>query len=103
MQIYSDRTLKDEISYDLTTEEVLFTRLRPCSFVYQNDQSQKKHWGFIAQEFIESAEEVALDTDSLAVVGQYDGKYSLGYGEITALNTHMIQLLMKRVEALESK
>ena len=103
IQIYSDRTLKDAISYDLTTEEALFARLRPCSFVYQNDQSQKKHWGFIAQEFIESAEEVALDTDSLAVVGQYDGKYSLGYGEITALNTHMIQLLMKRVEALESK
>ena len=103
MKIYSDRTLKDAISYDLTAEEKLFTRLRPCSFVYQNDQSQKKHWGFIAQEFIESAEEVALDTDSLAVVGQYDGKYSLGYGEITALNTHMIQLLMKRVEALESK
>ena len=44
-----------------------------------------------------------MDTDKLAVLGEYEGKYSIGYGEITALNTHMIQRLMRRVAAMESK
>ena len=101
MQVFSDRTLKNEISYDLAKEEKLFRLLRPCSFVYNSDQNSKKHWGFIAQDFVESAKAVGMDTAALAVIGQYDGKYSLGYGEVTALNTLMIQKLMERMDAME--
>lgn len=103
MQVYSDRTLKNSISYDLDTEEALFAKLRPCSFAYNKDKESRKHWGFIAQDLRDGAEEVGLDTDKLAVLGQYDGKLSVGYGEITALNTHMIQKLIARVAALEEK
>ena len=103
MQVYSDRTLKNSISYDLSTEEKMFELLQPCSFAYISDSDEKKHWGFIAQDFVQSAEDVGFDPAALAVIGQYDGKYSLGYGEITALNTHMIQKLMRRVAALESR
>ena len=103
IQIYSDRTLKDNINYDLSEEERLFSTLLPCSFSYISDKSAKKHWGFIAQDFIGSAEGLGMDTDKLAVIGEYEGKYSIGYGEITALNTHMIQKLMRRVAALESR
>jgi hypothetical protein len=103
LTISSDRTLKDNISYDLSEEEGLFSRLQPCSFSYISDKSAKKHWGFIAQDFIASARDLDMDTDKLAVLGEYEGKYSIGYGEITALNTHMIQKLMRRVSALESR
>lgn len=103
MQVYSDRTLKNSISYDLDTEEALFAKLRPCSFAYNKDKESRKHWGFIAQDLLDGAEKVGLDTDKLAVLGQYDGKLSVGYGEITALNTHMIQKLIARVAALEEK
>ena len=101
VQVYSDRTLKNAISYDLAAEKELFKMLRPCSFVYNNDQDSKKHWGFIAQDFIQSAEDVGMDAAALAVIGQYDGKYSLGYGEVTALNTLMIQDVIKRLDAME--
>ena len=103
LQISSDRTMKDNINYDLSEEESLFSTLLPCSFSYISDKSAKKHWGFIAQDFIGSAEGLGMDTDKLAVIGEYEGKYSIGYGEITALNTHMIQKLMRRVAALESR
>ena len=103
IQVYSDRTMKDNIDYDLTVEEGIFARLRPCSFSYISDKSRKKHWGFIAQDFIGNAQGLGVDTKKLAVLGEYEGKYSIGYGEITALNTHMIQRLMRRVAAMESK
>lgn len=103
MQVYSDRTLKNSVSYDLGTEEKMFELLQPCSFVYNSDLSKKKHWGFVAQDFIQSAEAVGMKASDLAVVGEYEGKYSLGYGEITALNTLMIQKLMKRMDAIEDK
>ena len=103
IQVFSDRTMKDNINYDLSEEENLFSTLLPCSFSYISDKNSKKHWGFIAQDFIGSAEGLGMDTDKLAVIGEYEGKYSIGYGEITALNTHMIQKLMRRVAALESR
>lgn len=103
IQVFSDRTMKDNINYDLSEEESLFSTLLPCSFSYISDKSAKKHWGFIAQDFIGSAEGLGMDTDKLAVIGEYEGKYSIGYGEITALNTHMIQRIMRRVAALESR
>lgn len=103
IKVASDRTLKNSISYDLTTEERAFANLRPCSFVYNNDADKKRHWGFVAQDFVQGVEAVGMDADMLAVIGYHNGKYSIGYGEVTTLNTHMIQRLMERVEELEKK
>jgi hypothetical protein len=100
---FSDRTLKNSISYDLDTEEALFAKLRPCSYAYNSDKKSKKWWGFIAQDLQESAEEVGMDVDTLGVLGRYNDKMTISYGAITALNTHMIQKLIARVAALEEK
>lgn len=103
MQVYSDRSMKNDISYDLSEEEKLFNSLKPCSFQMSNDPSQKKHWGFIAQEVICGAKDANMDTDKLAVIGSYEDKNTLAYSEFTAINTHMIQKLMARVAELERK
>ena len=103
IHVTSDRTMKNSISYAMDAEEALFLKLRPCSFVYNKDESKKKHWGFIAQDLQESAEEVGMETDNLAVLGRHNDKLSLGYSEITPLNTLMIQKLIARVAALEEK
>ncbi len=104
MKVSSDARLKNSISYDLSKEEKMFSLLAPCSFAYNRDKSSKRHWGFVAQEFVEGAEQASLDVESLDVVAKDEsGMYAIAYGEMVALNTHMIQKLMARVSALEEK
>ena len=98
----SDKRLKNNISYELTQEEAMFCRLKPCSFQLNSDSAGKKRWGFIAQDVIESAVEAGMDTEQLGAIGMASNEmYGLAYSEFTALNTHMIQKLMGRVTALE--
>lgn len=101
MDVYSDRRLKNTISYDLEAEERMFMQLKPCTYRLNSDAKKKTRWGFIAQEVIEGAESAGLDPEKLAVVNSSEDMYGLAYGQFTALNTHMIQKLMKRVAALE--
>ena len=103
INVNSDRRLKANINYQLTKEEELFMKLRSCSFELKNDPSKKKRWGFIAQDVIAGAKEVGMDSDKLAFIAERNGLYSISYGELTAINTHMIQKLMNRVAKLEAQ
>lgn len=102
ISVNSDQRLKKNISYNLEQEEKLFSLLRACSFEMNNDDTGKKRWGFIAQDVIAGAVEAEMDPDKLAVIGSRAGMYSIAYGELTALNTHMIQKLMSRMDRLEA-
>ena len=99
--VSSDKRLKKAIKYDMDAYENVFMSLRPCSFLMKNENKEQRHWGFIAQDVIDGVKNSGLDSDKLAVIAQRDGLYSIGYTEITALNTHMIQKLMARVARLE--
>lgn len=95
----SDRRLKNSISYDLADAEKMFMQLKPCSFAYNKDKKSKTHWGFIAQDFLEAATAAGLNGGTLAALGCSDGMYALSYGSFAALNTHMIQKVIKALEA----
>ena len=99
--VSSDKRLKKAIKYDMDAYENVFMSLRPCSFLMKNESKEQRHWGFIAQDVIAGVNNSGLDADKLAVIAKHNGLYSIGYTEITALNTHMIQKLMARVAALE--
>ena len=99
--VSSDKRLKKAIKYDMDAYENVFMSLRPCSFLMKNESNEQRHWGFIAQDVIAGVNNSGLDADKLAVIAKRNGLYSIGYTEITALNTHMIQKLMARVAALE--
>ena len=99
--VSSDKRLKKAIKYDMDAYENVFMSLRPCSFLMKNENKEQRHWGFIAQDVIAGVKNSGLDADKLAVIAKRDGLYSIGYTEITALNTHMIQKLMARVARLE--
>lgn len=100
----SDERLKNNIIYDMSNEEKVFPYLKPCKFSYKKDDKQMVHWGFVAQDMLEGVSVAGLPVDSLYVLSKDDaGMYGIAYGEITALNTHMIQRLMSRVEALENR
>lgn len=102
--IVSDRREKTGIDYDMSQYENLFRELKPCSYLRKN--ADKKHIGFIAQDVDESL--MLNGIENSALICRQDGmeenpKLSLAYGEFTALNTYMIQKLMKRVDLLENK
>ena len=99
--VSSDKRLKKAIKYDMDAYENVFMSLKPCSFLMKNESKEQRHWGFIAQDVIDGVNNSGLDADKLAVIAKRNGLYSIGYTEITALNTHMIQKLMARVAALE--
>ena len=99
--VSSYKRLKKAIKYDMDAYENVFMSLRPCSFLMKNESKEQRHWGFIAQDVIAGVNNSGLDADKLAVIAKRNGLYSIGYTEITALNTHMIQKLMARVAALE--
>lgn len=100
----SDERLKNNIIYDMSQEEKVFPYLKPCKFSYKKDSKQMTHWGFVAQDMLEGVVAAGIADDTLHVLSKDDtGMYGIAYGEITALNTHMIQRLMSRVEALENR
>jgi hypothetical protein len=79
--------------------EEIFCNLKPCSY-YMNSDPAHKHYGLIAQDVVG-----AFGTDEgLGLIAKSeDGTYGLAYSELIAVNTHMIQKLIKRVEALEGR
>lgn len=80
-----------------------FKRLRPVSFKYKDGTSDRTHTGFIAQEVEEAANLSGFETKEIAtIVIQENGEYALRYNELIAVQTAVIQDLLKRVEALES-
>lgn len=103
MQVASDARLKSDIKYDMDSCESLFRDLKPCTYQLQKETAQKRHWGFIAQDLEAALSANGFDAGKTAVLGYNGTYYSIGYSEITALNTHMIQRLMERVERLEGK
>lgn len=118
----SDRRKKHEIDYAMRAYEELFRKLKPCTYKLNNGTSGREHVGFIAQDIAESMEEIGMDSGSFAGFikspvyekklenGEPDTEsevidynYSLRYSEFVALNTMMIQKMMKRIEELEAK
>lgn len=119
----SDRKEKTDILYDMSKYEELFKRLKPTQFKRTTGTSGRFHTGFVAQDVEDAMNEIGMDSTEFAgfikspiyktevndngeeietdeVSGE---RYALRYGEFVALNTHMIQNLMKRVEDLENK
>ena len=110
--IPSDLRVKDNVDYDMTALEPFFRRLKPCTFQRTDIEDGKTFAGFIAQDVQEALESSGIDPDKTAVVGKLTGQYGFGpddpklavrYEEFIALQTHMIQKLMERVDALEKK
>lgn len=118
----SDRRKKNSIEYDMEKYEEFFGMLKPTQYKMNNGDSGRYHVGFISQDIEEAMERAGLDSLEFAGFikspvhevefdnGDYDEttpiidyKYALRYAEFVALNTHMIQKLMKRVDELERK
>ena len=109
----SDRNVKNSIDYDLSRYRQFLLDLKPCRFKYNEGQSGRYHIGMIAQDVEQSLAENGLTPMDFSgwckapvrdeehnIVGY---TYGLRYDAIIPLNTMMIQELVKRVDALETK
>ena len=109
----SDRNVKNSIDYDLSRYRQFLLDLKPCRFKYNEGQSGRYHIGMIAQDVEQSLSENGLTPMDFSgwckapvrdeehnIVGY---TYGLRYDAIIPLNTMMIQELVKRVDALETK
>lgn len=81
-----------------------FRKLKPRLFRFKDGESGRLHSGFIAQEVEEAAAESGIPTKDLAFLCiDENGDYGLRYEELIAIQTQVIQDLLKRVEDLEEK
>lgn len=104
IRIASDRRVKKDIRYDMDRYEKFFMELRPCAYKREREEDGRYHTGFVAQEVESALQKGGLtyeDFDALRKDQSMTPEYSLGYGEFAALNTHMIQVLARRIDALE--
>lgn len=110
----SDERAKNTIEYDMTTYEPLFNALKPVHYKFNDGTSDRFHTGFISQDVEEAISTAGLTSKDFAgfiktpIVEEVSGEvidydYCLRYDEFVALNTHMIQKLMKRVDELEAE
>lgn len=100
----SDKRKKKSIK-DLAKQYIeFFKNLRPRTFKFKDGESDRTHTGFIAQEVEEAAGAAGIDNKDLAFLCiDQDGSYGLRYEELIAVQTAVIQDLLKRVEVLEIK
>ena len=109
----SDRNVKNSIEYDLSRYRRFLLDLKPCRFKYNEGQSGRYHIGMIAQDVEQSLYDNGIDSTEFSgwckapvrdeehnIVGY---TYGLRYDAIIPLNTMMIQELVKRLDAIETK
>lgn len=103
--VTSDREEKNNISYDLERYRGFFMSLKPCSFRYNSQEPERTQLGFVVQDVEEELTDNQLgynDFAGIVIDRRGDKEYrGLRANHITALNTWMIQDLLRRVEALE--
>ena len=116
----SDRNIKNSIKYMNEQDHIgnFFMSLSPCTYKFNDGESGRTHFGFISQD-VEQAllenemtafdfagfckDKNLLDPKDNSSVESQEYSYSLRYGEFIALNTHMIQKCLEKIESLEQE
>ena len=104
----SDKNKKNTINILSNDYDLVFDKLRPVTFKYNNGTSDRLHTGFIAQEVKDSVIGAGLTTKDFAGYCEWtddNGVETCGlrYSEFIALCVDQIQKLKSRVEELEKK
>lgn len=103
--ITSDRNKKKDILELSDRYDELFDRLKPVSFRFRKNTSNRIHVGFIAQDVGEAMEELGIPSTDFAAYCKMtengNDEFGLRYTEFIALNTFEIQRLKMRISQLE--
>jgi hypothetical protein len=109
----SDRREKNTIKPISDKYVELFKLLKPVTYKFNNGESGRIHIGYISNDIEKAMQKVGMDstefagfikTPKITKKGKVKGyDYGLRYDEFIALNTYMIQALIKRIDKLEKR
>lgn len=103
--VSSDKILKKDIEkLNIEKYKQTYLSLKPCSYLFKDDEENNTHFGFIAQE-VEESFNLLNENKQYALYSKDEktGFYGMSYAEIIALNTCMIQNLMKENDKLKEE
>ena len=105
-QYSSDRNLKNSIRAVPAEIDLLYDKIKPVSYKFNDGTSDRTHFGFIAQDIQQSLADLSIDTKDFAplcIPKETDAYMSVRYTEFIPLNTAQIQALKKRVAEQEAR
>lgn len=105
-QYNSDRRLKNSIQDIPLNVTLLYDKLNPVSYKFNDGTSNRQHFGFIAQDIQQSLADLSIDSKDFAplcIPKEEDAYMSVRYTEFIALNTDQIQKLKKRVTEQDAR
>ena len=97
----SDINLKDNINIIDCDKTNKLLNLKPCEFTYKNDNNEKLHFGFIAQEFEKELPELIYSKPEL--LNELSNLKAINYLEIIPLLVNKIQLMQKEIDDLKEQ
>ena len=117
----SDKRLKNEIC-DLSKYENFYQELKPIAYkfhsgLYGQNKTPKTQWGFYAQDVLTAYSHSNIDWKDETFISVKDTElsdqekmyiddgvlYQLNYQNVIALNTHMIQKILKENQTIQEK
>ena len=100
--VTSDRRAKENIKCGIEEYLPLLDAVKPSVFSLKKDPKHAKHFGFIAQEVESAAVNVGIPVEDFAMVSvDENGNYGLIYEEFIPLLIAEVQMLRKRLDAIE--
>lgn len=105
-QYNSDSRLKNSVQSLSPELDTLYDAIKPVSYKFNDGTSDRRHFGFIAQDLQQSLASLNINTKDFAplCIPQNEDEFmSVRYTEFIPLNTDQIQKLKKRVADQEAR
>ena len=97
----SDINLKENINVIDSDKTNKLLNLKPCEFTYKNDNNERIHFGFIAQEFEKDIPELIYSKPD--PLSESSNLKAINYLEIIPLLVNKIQLMQKEIDDLKEQ
>ncbi len=100
---YSDRRLKENISYRNDIGLDFIMKLRPASYNYIADENKSRRDGLIAQDVQQSLQELGVEFSGLVKDDDPDGTLNLSYGEFVIPLINAVKEQQEMIKALQEE
>jgi hypothetical protein len=100
---YSDRRLKENITYTHGLGLEFIMKMKPVSYNYIDDENKRRRDGLIAQDVQQSMNELGLDFSGLIVDDDAMGTLNLSYSEFVIPLINAVQEQQAMIEQLQQE